>query len=225
MDGNDRSTPASIIAATRTMPALAPGSRIGPYEVIGSLGEGGMGEVYRARDSRLKRDVAIKILPGRVASDPDRVARFQREAEVLASLNHPHIANIYGFEHEGDTRALVLELVEGETLAERMARGPIALEDLVPIAKQITQALEAAHEQGVIHRNLKPANIKVTPDGRVKVLDFGLAKLAESVVSSTAAPPGSRLRPSPFSRSQLESPVDGCCGRRRRRRWPSPASP
>jgi serine/threonine-protein kinase len=136
-----------------------------------------MGEVYRARDTRLKRDIALKILPEAVAGDPDRLARFQREAEVLASLNHPHIAGIYGLEVDGEVRALVMELVEGEDLSERIARGPIPLNEALPIAKQIAEALEAAHEQGIIHRDLKPANIKVTPDGVVKVLDFGLAKL------------------------------------------------
>jgi eukaryotic-like serine/threonine-protein kinase len=164
--------------------ALGPGACLGPYEVVSALGAGGMGEVYRARDTRLKREVALKILPGSFASDPDRLARFQREAEVLASLNHPNIAAIYGLE-EGPAeagphvRALVMELVEGETLAERIARGPIPLDEAVPIAKQIAEALEAAHEQGIIHRDLKPANIKVRSDGTVKVLDFGLAKLAE----------------------------------------------
>jgi len=163
--------------------ALMPGARLGPYEITTPLGAGGMGEVYRARDSRLKREVAIKILPESVAADPERLARFQREAEVLASLNHPHIAAIYGLEEQPaeaglHVRALVLELVEGETLAERIARGVIPIEEALPIAKQIAEALEAAHERGIIHRDLKPANIKVTPDGVVKVLDFGLAKLA-----------------------------------------------
>jgi serine/threonine protein kinase len=162
------------------------GARIGAYEVLAPIGRGGMGEVYRARDTRLKRDVALKILPESFASDPDRLARFQREAEVLASLNHPNIAAIYGFEESG--HALVMELVDGETLADRIARGPIPIDEALPIAKQIAEALEAAHEQGIIHRDLKPANIKVTPDGRVKVLDFGLAKLAES--SASANVPG-----------------------------------
>ena len=166
---------------------LGVGTRVGVYEVIGSLGAGGMGEVYRARDTRLKREVALKILPASLASDPERLARFQREAEVLASLNHPNIAAIYGFE-EADpptgsgqaTRALVMELVDGETLAERIGRGAIPVDDALPIARQIADALEAAHEQGIIHRDLKPANIKVRSDGTVKVLDFGLAKLTEA---------------------------------------------
>src|SRR5688572_12252128 len=165
--------------------ALQPGTRIGPYEITGALGAGGMGEVYRARDTRLKREVALKILPDSFASDLDRLARFQREAEVLASLNHPNIAAIYGLE-DGPAeaghyvRALVLELVEGETLADRITRGPIPVDDALPIARQIAEALEAAHERGIIHRDLKPANIKIAPDGTVKVLDFGLAKLAET---------------------------------------------
>src|SRR5256714_14222561 len=158
---------------------LMPGVRLGPYEILSALGAGGMGEVYRARDSKLGREVALKILPDTFALDADRLARFKREAQVLASLNHPHIAAIYGFEDSGETHALVLELVEGETLADRIARGPIPLEEALPIAKQIAEALEAAHEQGIIHRDLKPANIKVTPAGIVKVLDFGLAKLNE----------------------------------------------
>ncbi len=156
--------------------SLAPGHRIGPYEVAGPLGAGGMGEVYRATDTRLKRQVAIKILPASVAADAARLARFQREAEVLASLNHPHIAAVYGLEDSGGTIALVMELVEGEDLSQRIARGAIPIDEALPIAKQIAEALEAAHEQGIIHRDLKPANIKVRADGTVKVLDFGLAK-------------------------------------------------
>src|ERR671910_1924665 len=139
-----------------------------------------MGEVYRATDTNLKRSVAIKVLPDSVASDPERLARFQREAEVLASLNHPNIAAIYGVERSGGMTALVLELVEGPTLADRIARGPIPVDEALPIARQIADALEAAHEQGIIHRDLKPANIKVRPDGTVKVLDFGLAKITGS---------------------------------------------
>ena len=152
-------------------------TRIGPYEVLSPLGAGGMGEVYRARDTRLKRDVALKILPEGFANHPVRLARLQREAEVLASLNHPNIANIYGIEESGEVRALVLELVEGETLADRIARGPVPLNEALSIAKQMAEALEAAHEQAVIHRDLKPSNIKVRHDGMVKLLDFGLAKL------------------------------------------------
>jgi serine/threonine protein kinase len=163
---------------------LLPGTRVGPYEIVSAIAAGGMGEVYRARDSKLGREVALKLLPGDFASDADRVARFQREAQVLASLNHQHIAQIYGLE-EGPSeaghhvRALVMELVDGPTLAERIAKGPLPLDEALPIARQIAEALEAAHEQGIIHRDLKPANIKVRPDGTVKVLDFGLAKLAD----------------------------------------------
>jgi eukaryotic-like serine/threonine-protein kinase len=156
--------------------AIPPGTRLGAYEITSALGQGGMGEVYRAKDSKLKRDVALKVLPADVATDRERLARFQREAEVLASLNHPHIAQIHGLEHSNDTVALVMELVEGDDLSQRIARGPIPLDEALPIASQIADALEAAHEQGIIHRDLKPANIKVRDDGTVKVLDFGLAK-------------------------------------------------
>ncbi|MSO81950.1 MAG: serine/threonine protein kinase [Acidobacteria bacterium] len=135
-----------------------------------------MGEVYRARDATLNRDVALKILPDAFASDPDRLARFTREAQPLASLNHPNIAHIHGLEDSGGVRALVMELVEGEDLSQRIERGALPLTEALPIAKQIAEAIEAAHEQGIIHRDLKPANIKLRPDGAVKVLDFGLAK-------------------------------------------------
>jgi eukaryotic-like serine/threonine-protein kinase len=162
------------------------GKRIGPYHLVGKLGEGGMGEVYRALDTTLKRHVAIKVLPAAVAADADRLARFQREAQVLASLNHPNIAQIYGLERapsadagQAGTTALVMELVEGPTLADRIAQGPVPVDETIPIARQIAEALEAAHEQGIIHRDLKPANVKVRPDGTVKVLDFGLAKAME----------------------------------------------
>ena len=166
--------------------ALTPGSRIGTYEVLGLLGEGGMGVVYRARDTRLNRDIALKVLPESFAADPDRLARFQREAELLASLNHPNIAAIYGLEHSDGVRALVLELVNGPTLADRIAKGPIPIDEALPIARQIAEVLEAAHRQGVIHRDLKPANVKVRGDGTVKVLDFGLAKLVETTVASSS---------------------------------------
>jgi serine/threonine-protein kinase len=155
--------------------ALTVGSRIGAYEIISAIGAGGMGEVYRARDAKLARDVALKVLPAEFALDPDRLARFTREAQVLASLNHQNIAAIYGFEEN----ALVLEFVDGPTLADRITQGAIPLDEALPIARQIAEALEVAHEQGIIHRDLKPANIKVRPDGTVKVLDFGLAKLIE----------------------------------------------
>jgi serine/threonine protein kinase/WD40 repeat protein len=160
--------------------ALSPGTSLGAYEIISVLGVGGMGEVYRARDRRLNRDVALKIVPDAFATEPDRLARFKREAQILASLNHPHIGAIYGFEDAGATQALVLELVEGPTLADRISHGPIPIEEALPIARQIAEALEAAHEQGIVHRDLKPANIKLRPDGTVKVLDFGLAKAIDT---------------------------------------------
>ncbi len=156
--------------------SLPLGARLGPYEVLAPLGAGGMGEVYRARDTSLSRDVAIKVLPEDVAADPERLARFKREAHLLAALNHPNIASIYGLDQADGKPFLVLELVEGEDLADRLKRGAIPLDEALPIAKQIAEALEEAHERGIVHRDLKPANIKLTPDGRVKVLDFGLAK-------------------------------------------------
>jgi eukaryotic-like serine/threonine-protein kinase len=159
---------------------LTLGMRLGSYEVAAPIGAGGMGEVYRARDTKLNRDVALKILPAEFTVDGDRLARFKREAQVLASLNHPNIAAIYGLEESDGVQALVLELVDGSTLGERIAQGAIPLDDALPIARQIADALEAAHEQGIVHRDLKPANIKVRPDGTVKVLDFGLAKALEA---------------------------------------------
>jgi len=161
------------------MPELRSGSHVGPYQILAPIGAGGMGEVYRARDTKLKRDVAIKILPSEWAHDPERLARAQREAEVLASLNHPHIAQIYGHEQAAGSLCLVLEFVDGETLQERLKGGPIPLAEALEIASQIADALDAAHEGGVVHRDLKPANIKITPQGQVKVLDFGLAKTLE----------------------------------------------
>src|SRR5438105_5564020 len=159
---------------------LSAGARLGSYEILAPLGAGGMGEVYRARDTRLGRDVAIKILPEIFINDRERLARFEREARMLAALNHSHIGAIYGLEDVGGVRSLVLELVEGETLAERLRRGPVPLQEGLAIAQQIADALESAHEKGIIHRDLKPANVKITPDGTVKVLDFGLAKAAVS---------------------------------------------
>ena len=161
---------------------LTAGTRLGPYEILSALGAGGMGEVYRARDLKLGRDVALKVLPDSLAHDPERLARFEREAHLLATLNHSHIAHIHGFEDSTGVLALVMELVEGPTLADRIVQGPIPLDEALPIAKQIAEALEAAHEQGIIHRDLKPANIKVRADGTVKVLDFGLAKALVGVI-------------------------------------------
>ena len=166
--------------------ALTIGTQLGSHEITGLLGKGGMGEVYRARDLKLKREVAIKILPEEFARDADRVSRFQREAEVLASLNHPNIGAIYDLEEANDTRFLVLELVEGETVAERIQRGALPVEEALEIGRHICEALDAAHEKGIVHRDLKPANVKITADGRVKVLDFGLAKAMETApVSGT----------------------------------------
>jgi len=167
--------------------ALPPGTRLGPFEVTAQIGVGGMGEVYRATDTNLKRPVAIKVLPESVATDADRLARFQREAEVLAALNHPNIAAIYGLERSGSIVALVMELVDGPTLSDRIAQGPLAVDEALSIANQIAEALAAAHEQVIVHRDLKPANVKVRSDGTVKVLDFGLAKVTEPAVTVSSA--------------------------------------
>ena len=185
---------------------LASGTRVGGYEILAQIGAGGMGEVYRAHDAKLNRDVALKILPESFASDVERVARFRREAQVLASLNHPNIGHIYGFEDAGISSALVLELIDGPTLADRIAEGPIALSDALPIAKQIAEALEAAHEQGVVHRDLKPANVKVKEDGTVKVLDFGLAKAFDPVSALFALPQLREIRVT--RRAGAENPPD-----------------
>ena len=177
---------------------LTAGARFGPYEVLSALGIGAMGEVYRARDTRLERDVAIKVLPEAFTSDPDRLARFQREARVLASLNHPNIAAIYGIEDSIASHALVMELVEGPTLAERIAQGPIAVAEALSIARQIAEGLASAHDGGIVHRDLKPANIKLRPDGTVKLLDFGLAKAME---------PSSRLSPDVSESPTITTPA------------------
>ena len=181
-----------------------------------------MGEVYRARDTKLNRDVALKVLPDAFASDPDRLARFQREAQVLASLNHPNIAQIHGLEEADGVRALVLELVEGPTLAERIKQGPIPLDEALPIAKQIAEALEAAHEQGVIHRDLKPANVKVKADGTVKVLDFGLAKALDpndTIVFATTSSQGLLRVPAVGGEPEVLTTVDPEQGETSHR-WP-----
>ena len=170
--------------------SLAAGTTVGHYQILALLGAGGMGEVYRARDSKLNREVALKVLLPSVANDPDRLARFAREAQVLAALNHPHIAQVHGFEDGAHVRALVMELVDGPTLADCIAAvarvGGLALDEALGIARQITDALDAAHEQGIVHRDLKPANIKIRPDGTVKVLDFGLAKAMAQTAGSSA---------------------------------------
>ena len=164
---------------------IGPGSRVGPYEVAALIGEGGMGKVWRAHHAALKRDDALKVLPDAFVADPERLARFHREAQVLASLNHPNIAHVYGLEEADGVRALIMELVEGPTLADRIAEGAIPLREALSIATQVAEGLAAAHEQGIVHRDLKPANIKIGPDGTVKVLDFGLAKAMDG-------PPDSR---------------------------------
>src|SRR5206468_1889985 len=155
---------------------LKAGSRLGPYEILAAIGAGGMGEVYRARDPRLGRDVAIKVLPEALAQDAERLARFEREARLLAALSHSGIASIFGVENTGVSRALIMELVEGPTLAERIEGGALATEEVLSIARQIAEALEYAHDRGIVHRDLKPANVKLRPDGVVKILDFGLAR-------------------------------------------------
>jgi Tol biopolymer transport system component len=186
---------------------MSPQESIAHYRIVSKLGEGGMGAVYRATDTKLNRDVAIKVLPDAFASDPDRMARFEREAQVLATLNHPNIAAIYGVED----RALILELVEGETLAECIARGPLSPEEALPLIAQIIDALEQAHDKGIVHRDLKPANIKVTPDGRIKVLDFGLAKaLSTTDPSASAANPGSS--PTMTMRATMAGVIMGTAG-------------
>ena len=183
---------APVVAPLGTVKRLAPGSQLGPFRIEAWLGAGGMGEVYRAHDTKLQRAVAIKVLPDSFAQDANRLARFEEEARALAALNHPHVGAIYGLEESAGIAALVLELVEGPTLAERLAVGPMSFDEVVWIARQLAEGLEAAHERGIVHRDLKPANIKITPDGNVKILDFGLAKTAGS-------PPGAALTPSTTS--------------------------
>ena len=172
--------------------ALNPGTKFGSFEILGPIGAGGMGEVYRARDSKLNRDVALKILPAVFTDDAERMARFRREAQVMASMNHPNIGSIYGLEEQNNLCVLVLELVEGPTLADRIAEGAVPLEEALAIARQIADAMAYAHEKGVTHRDLKPANIKITPEGNVKVLDFGVAKVLQvhenSVSDSSYSP-------------------------------------
>ncbi|MGD0310482.1 MAG: serine/threonine-protein kinase, partial [Acidobacteriota bacterium] len=164
------------------------GSTISHYRIIEKLGAGGMGVVYRAEDTKLERQVALKVLPDIFSIDPERLARFEREAKLLASLNHPNIASIYGLEEDAGKSFLVLELVEGETLAQRIAKGPLPVEEALEVCRQIAEGVEAAHEKGIIHRDLKPANVKITPEGKVKVLDFGLAKAFHDRPTSAESP-------------------------------------
>jgi hypothetical protein len=205
-------TPAPLSDLMRVAVTLVPGTRLGPYEILSLIGSGGMGEVYRARDTKLGRDVAIKMLPAFLARDPERLTRLSREARALAALNHPHIGAIYGLEESDGLRGLVLELVDGETLAERLAHGPLALAHALRLAGQIAEALEAAHDKGIVHRDLKPANIKITSGGAIKVLDFGLAKVAEgdSTATTLATGEGSVIgTPAYMSPEQAEGkPVD-----------------
>jgi serine/threonine protein kinase len=168
---------------------LSNGTRLGPYEIVAPLGAGGMGEVYRAHDTKLRRDVAFKVLPAAVAHDADRLSRFEREARLLASLSHPNIASIFGIEESAGTYALVMELVEGPTLAERLQHGPLPIEEALALAKQMAEAIEYAHDHNVVHRDLKPANVKITAEGSVKVLDFGLAKaITGDLVAASGSP-------------------------------------
>jgi len=183
------------VTSSSSQSPLGPGSRLGPYEITTQLGSGGMDEVYRATDTRLHRDVAIKVLPPTFTADPERLARFEREAQLLAQLNHPNIAAIHGLEESGGIRALVMELVEGPTLADRLAHGALPLEESLAIARRIAQALEEAHQKGIVHRDLKPQNVKASVDGKVKVLDFGLAKAMDPVGGAAGTP--SQLAQSP----------------------------
>jgi serine/threonine-protein kinase len=182
---------------------IAVGERIGPFHVTGTLGAGGMGQVYRARDSRLNREVAIKVLPPKFAADPESMARFSREAQLLAALSHPNIAVLYGLEETGGASALIMELVEGQTLAHRIAAGPLALDEAVAIARQIAEALEAAHDKGIVHRDLKPSNVKIDPQGKVKVLDFGLAKAVEPAPAAGVSPSESPTLVGDFTRTDV----------------------
>jgi eukaryotic-like serine/threonine-protein kinase len=185
---------------------LTPGTRLGVYDIVAPIGEGGMGQVYRGTDTTLGRQVAIKILPDAFAQDPERLGRFEREAKTLASLNHPHIAAIYGFEKSAGVYALVMELVEGEDLSQRIAGSAIPIDEALPIARQIAEALEAAHEQGIVHRDLKPANIKLRADGTVKVLDFGLAK---AITGSAGSAGSAGLENSPTFTSPAALTIGG----------------
>ena len=180
--------------------SLAAGDQMGAYRIVAPLGAGGMGEVFRATDTRLGRDVALKRLPEAFAKDPERLARFEREAKLLASLQHPNIATLFGLEDVGGERVLAMELVPGLDLKERLAQGPLPVDEALAVARQVAEALEEAHEHGIVHRDLKPANVKLTPDGKVKVLDFGLAKAwtGEATTPPPAVPRCRSLRHSPI---------------------------
>jgi serine/threonine protein kinase len=190
--------------------SLGPGSTVGPFKIQSLLGKGGMGEVFAALDTRLDRRVALKVIPGEYSADADRLRRFQLEARTLATLTHPNVALLFGFEEHASRNLLVLELVEGETLADRLRRGPLPVDEALHLARQIASALEAAHEKGIIHRALKPANIKITSDDRAKVLDFGLAKLAAPATSSSATVPADS--PTILTGSTLPGVILGTAG-------------
>ena len=214
---------AVIIAVQMTISA---GSRIGAYEVIGPLGEGGMGVVLRGRDTRLQRDVALKLLPDHLATDPDRLFRFQREAQILASLNHPHIAQVFGLEQADGSTCIVMELVEGDTLADRLKSGPMSFDDARGVAVQLAEALAAAHERGIVHRDLKPANIKLSASGVVKVLDFGLAKaLGSGPADAQATVAANRAHAVDAGHDPRARPATCRPSRRAARTWtPAPTS-
>jgi len=203
---------------------IAAGARLGAYEILSVLGAGGMGEVYCARDTRLGREVAVKVILDVFAADADRIARFQRQAKVLASLNHPHIAALYGLEESGGQHFLVMELVEGQTLADRLLRGTMPLAETLTIVAQIADALEAAHEKGVVHRDLKPANVKVTPDDKVKVLDFGLAKAVETEASAQSVANSPTLSMMASQGVSFSAPPRTCRRNRRRDFLPTTAA-
>ena len=192
---------------------LSSGTRLGQYEITAKLGEGGMGEVYRATDTKLRREVAIKVLPAAFVADKERLARFEREAQLLAQLNHPNIAQIYGMEASGEAHALVMELVPGPTLAERLESGPLSFTESLSFALQIAQALEEAHEKGIVHRDLKPQNIKASSEGKAKVLDFGLAKAMDATPGAASAADLARSptimnSPTPVSYTHLTLPTN-----------------
>ena len=205
--------------------AIGPGSRFGSYEVVEQIGKGGMGEVYRATDTNLRRDVAVKILPETFANDADRLGRFRQEAEVLASLNHPNIAHVYGLEKADRDTVIVMELIEGPTLADRIAEGPIPPDEALGFARQIADALEAAHDQRIVHRDLKPQNIKLRPDGTIRVLDFGIAKALDASAISGAGQRRAQLVSGTRAARPGELSANGHRGPQRRSSSRSPGRP